>query len=344
MAPRVTTATSRFAVDPGYGIADGDAGGTAVLQLQARANFVRVGMLDHIAERAESYLRSGVPVHFRGPAGSGKTTLALHMAETLGRPVLLLVGDDSFDTSRLIGEETGMRTRRVVDRYIHNVTKVESESAPVWLDRALTVACTEGCTLVYDEFNRAPPAANNVLLTVLEERLLVLPKSGRGETYLRVHPEFRAIFTSNPSDHVGVHPAQDALLDRMITLDVDCFDHETETAIVAARSGMPAEDVARIVDLVRDFRASGEYAQRPSLRAGVLIARLCAAQGVPVNADNPAFVQIVLDVLGSRMKPRAGGLPDPRHQQLLVKLTDHFCTAPLPDGPFPDGPLAGDVM
>jgi gas vesicle protein GvpN len=216
----------------------------------------------------------------------------------------------------------------VVDRYIHSVTKVESETAAVWLDRALTVACTEGCTLVYDEFNRAPPAANNVLLSVLEERLLVLPKAGRGETYLRVHPEFRAIFTSNPSDHVGIHATQDALLDRMITLDVDCFDHETETAIVAARSGMPPEDVVRVVDLVRDFRASGEYAQRPSLRASMLIARLAAAQGACVSAEDQTFVQIVLDVLGSRMKPGTSGLPDPRHQHLLVKLINHFCAAP----------------
>jgi gas vesicle protein GvpN len=339
MAPRATTAASRFASEPAMSAATLSAGGPAttevegngvtVLQLRARANFVRAGMLDHLAERAETYLRSGIPVHFRGPAGSGKTTMALHLAEALGRPVVLLVGDDSFDTSRLVGEENGMRTRRVVDRYIHNVTKVESETAPVWLDRALTVACTEGCTLVYDEFNRAPPAANNVLLSVLEERLLVLPKAGRGESYLRVHPEFRAIFTSNPSDHVGIHMAQDALLDRMITLDVDCFDHETETAIVAARSGMLPEDVARIVDLVRDFRASGEYVQRPSLRAGVLVARLVAAQGAVVSADDPTFVQIVLDVLGSRMKPGPGGLPDPRRQQLLVKLIDHFC-APTP--------------
>lgn len=332
MAPRVNTVASRLAAEPALSAAEAEGNGVTVLQLRARANFVRVGMLDHLAERAELYLRSGVPVHLRGPAGSGKTTLALHLAEALGRPVLLLVGDDSFDTSRLVGEESGVRTRRVVDRYIHSVTKVESETAPVWLDRALTVACTEGCTLVYDEFNRAPPAANNVLLSVLEERLLVLAKTGRGESYLRVHPEFRAIFTSNPSDHVGIHQAQDALLDRMITLDVDCFDHETEIAIVTARSGMPHEEVVRIVDLVRDFRASGEYAQRPSLRASVLIARLVAAQGVAVGADDPGFVQIVLDVLGSRMKPGTGGLPDPRHQQLLVKLIDHFCPAPQRHG------------
>jgi gas vesicle protein GvpN len=307
-----------------------EAEGDAILQLRPRPEFVRTAALDALAARAGTYLRAGYPLHLRGPAGSGKTTLALHLAEQLKRPVLLLVGDESFDTRRLVGGEGGMRTRRVVDRYISSVTKVESTSSPVWLDRALTVACSEGCTLVYDEFNRAPPAANNVLLTVLEERLLVLPKSGRGESYLRVHPQFRAIFTSNPSDHTGAHDAQDALLDRMITLDLDCFDNETEVAIAAARSGLPADQAARIVDVVRDFRHSGEYAQRPTMRASIMIARMAAQQGMRIAADDPAFVQLCLDLLGSRVKPGPRGLPDARHQQMLVKLIQHFCGPPAP--------------
>ncbi len=295
------------------------------LHLRPRPDFVSTDALADLVARATTYLQASYPLHLRGPAGSGKTTMALHIAQTLGRPVLLLVGDDSFDTRRLVGGETGSRTKRVVDRYIHNVMKVESETNPVWLDRALTVACIDGCTLVYDEFNRAPPAANNVLLSVLEERILVLPKAGRGESYLRVHPEFRAIFTSNPADHVGAHEAQDALLDRMVTLDVDCFDRQTEIEIAIARSGLAALDAARIVDMVRDFRKSGEYVQRPTLRATIMIARLSQQMGLRISADEPRFVQLCLDMLASRVKPGPDGLPDPRHRQMLLKLIQHFC-------------------
>jgi gas vesicle protein GvpN len=295
------------------------------LQLRARADFVATEATEQLAARALRYLEGGYPVHFRGPAGSGKTTLALNLAERLERPVVLLAGDDSFDTRRLVGGDTGTRTKRVVDRFVTSVVKVESESEPVWLDRALSVACAEGCTLVYDEFNRAPPAANNVLLTVLEERLLVLPKGGRGETYLRVHPEFRAIFTSNPTDHLGAHGAQDALLDRMVTLDLEGFDRATEVSIAAARSGLPVAEAARIVDMVRDFRRSREYTQRPTLRASIMLARMAALQGLAVSADEPEFVQLCLDVLGSRLKPGAAGQPEGRHRQMLVKLIEHFC-------------------
>lgn len=285
-----------------------------------------------LERRGLAYLQAGYPLHLRGPAGSGKTTLALRIASQLKRPVMLLVGDASFDTRRLVGHEEVTRTKRVVDRYISSVVKVENQTHAVWLDRALTVACTDGCTLVYDEFNRAPPAANNVLLTVLEERLLILSKAGRGESYLSVHPDFRAIFTSNPVDHVGTNLTQDALTDRMITLDLDVFDRDTEVAIVTARSGLKAGEAARVVDVVRDFRMSREYAQRPTLRASIMIAHIAAAQKLRLSADDPRFVQVCLDVLASKLKPDSDGRPDHRQRQLLSQLIDHFCTETIRAG------------
>jgi gas vesicle protein GvpN len=297
----------------------------ALAALVQRAEAMAMDGLADIERRGLAYLNAGYPLHLRGPAGSGKTTLALRIAGQLRKPILLLVGDASFDTRRLVGGEEVTRTKRVVDRYISSVIKVENQTNAVWLDRALTVACTEGGTLVYDEFNRAPAHANNVLLTVLEERLLVLPKAGRGESYVPVHPTFRAIFTSNPVDHVGTNPAQDALTDRMITLDLDGFERETEVAIVAARSGLRPADAARVVDIVRDFRVSREYAQRPSLRASIMIARIAALQKLRASADDQRFVQLCLDVLGSKLKPDKDGLPDPRQRQLLIQLINHFC-------------------
>jgi gas vesicle protein GvpN len=299
----------------------------ALRQVVQNAEIATSEAIADLERRALSYLGAGYPLHLRGPAGSGKTSLALRVAERLKRPIVLLVGDASFDTRRLVGGDEIKRTKRVVDRYISSVTKVESHTDAVWLDRALTVACMEGGTLVYDEFNRAPPSANNVLLTVLEERLLVLAKAGRGESYLPVHPQFRAIFTSNPTDHVGTNLAQDALTDRMITLDLESFDRDTEIAIVVARSGLKPRDAGRIVDTVRDFRASRSYAHRPTLRASIMIARIVGEMKLRVASDEPRFVQLCLDVLGSKLKPDRDGLPDPQQRQLLIQLIDHFCGA-----------------
>jgi gas vesicle protein GvpN len=296
--------------------------------VQRAASLTHEG-LNALEKRAQTYLQAGYPLHLRGPAGSGKTTLALRIAEQLKRPVVLLVGDANFDTRRLVGGEEVTHTRRVVDRYISTVMKVDTQTNAVWLDRALSLACLDGCTLVYDEFNRAPAVANNVLLTVLEERMLVLPKmgpkGGGGESYLPVHPEFRAIFTSNPVDHVGTNLAQDALLDRMITLDLEEFDRDIELAIVVSRSGLKLSEAGRIVDIVRDFRASRAYTQRPSLRASIMIARIAASQQLRIAADEPRFSQLCIDVLGAKLLPDKNGLPDATQRQLLTQLIDHFC-------------------
>ena len=292
-----------------------------LLAVVQRASAQVAGAMGEIEQRALLYVQTGFPLHLRGPAGSGKTTLALRLAEQMKRPVMMLVGDASFDTRHLVGSEGGTRTRRVVDRYISSVMKVESETESVWLDRTLTV----GCTLVYDEFNRAPATANNVLLTVLEERVLILPKAGRGEAYVKVSPDFRVIFTSNPVDHVGTHLAQDALLDRMVTIDLEGFDRNGEIAIVRKRSGLAATEAARIVDVVRDFRASGEYAQLPTIRAALMIAELAARAAMRVCCDDPRFVQLCLDILGAKLKPTSDGLPQPQQRAMLHKLIDHFC-------------------
>lgn len=275
-------------------------GPATVLSVRPRPDFVETTKTHEVTQRALAYLKAGFPVHFRGPAGTGKTTLALHVAAQLGRPAMLMVGDEGFSSQDLIGGQFGYRYRRVVDRFIHTVLKYEEDAVQRWVDNRLTSACREGFTLVYDEFTRSRPEANNVLLTVLEERLLVLPTQSQEDAYIKVHPEFRAIFTSNPQEYSGVYEAQDALSDRLVTLDLDYYDRDTEIAITAARSNLPLEDAATIVDIVRDFRASGEFDQTPTLRASIMIARVAAMQGLQPAAQDPRFVSICLDVLEAK--------------------------------------------
>jgi gas vesicle protein GvpN len=279
-----------------------------------------------LTERALAYLTAGFPIHFRGPAGTGKTTLALHVAAQLGRPVMLIAGDEEFATSDLIGGQYGYRYRKVVDRFIHTVLKYEEDAVQRWVDHRLTTACREGFTLIYDEFTRSRPEANNVLLAVLEEQLLVLPTMSRRDAYVRVHPEFRAIFTSNPQEYAGVHEAQDALSDRLVTMDLDFYDRETEIAITAARSDLPPEGVARIVDVVRDFRASGEYDQTPTLRACIMIARVAAMQGLQPSANDARFITICLDVLESKTAFTSRARERRTQQRkMLLSLIEHHC-------------------
>ncbi len=208
---------------------------------EAGDRFVCTSHVQEMTTRAMAYLEVGYSVHFSGAAGTGKTTLAFHAAAKLGRPVILVHGDDEFGSSDLIGKDSGYKKSKLVDNFIHSVVKTEEEMRSLWVDNRLTTACKDGYTLIYDEFTRSRPEANNVLLSVLEEKILNLPGLRRtGEGYVDVHPSFRAIFTSNPEEYAGVHKTQDALMDRIITINVDHYDRETEIEITMAKSGISA--------------------------------------------------------------------------------------------------------
>ncbi len=272
----------------------------ASMTVTASENFVLTPQVRGVAERALAYLRAGYPVHFSGPAGTGKTTLALHVAALRGRPVTLMHGDDEFGSSDLVGGEYGYRKSKLIDNFIHSVVKTEESMSTLWADNRLTLACKSGDTLVYDEFTRSRPEANNALLSVLEERLLTLPKRrGQGDGFLEVHSEFRAVFTSNPEEYAGVHRTQDALMDRLITIKVDYYDRETEVQITRSKSGISQDEAEVIVDIVRELRSLGLAKQGPSLRASIMIARVTVQQGARARAGDSTFSDVCRDVLGS---------------------------------------------
>lgn len=272
---------------------------TTVLHARPKG-FVSTPTIDRISHRAWRYLQSGFSIHLRGPAGTGKTTLAMHLADLLNRPIMLLYGDDEFKSTDLIGSNTGYTRKKVVDNYIHSVVKEEDELRQQWVDSRLTMACREGFTLVYDEFNRSPPEVNNVLLSALEEKLLVLPPDSHRSEYVRVSPNFRAIFTSNPEEYWGVHGTQDALLDRVVTINVPEPDIETQREIIVQKVGINADDGEMIVKFVRHFRDRASMENSSGLRSCLMIAQVCHQHEIPVQTTNEDFQDICFDILTSR--------------------------------------------
>jgi gas vesicle protein GvpN len=229
-------------------------------------------------------------------------------------------------TADLVGKESGYKRSYTHDEYVHTVLKVEEEAKPLWVGRALTEACQKGYTVVYDEFTRSRPEANNVLLSVLEERVLPL----RSE-HIAVHPDFRIIFTSNPADYAGVHGAQDALLDRMVTIILSGFDQDTEAGITQTHSGLPMAEVKRIVALVRAFRDAGLKTSSASVRPAILISRILRVRGGHAYAEDPVLIQTCRDVLLSQAR-RTGTTPqeEQQNEQTLLRLIQEICSAPLP--------------
>ncbi|MDP8258052.1 MAG: gas vesicle protein GvpN [Candidatus Aadella gelida] len=291
---------------------------TTVLEPSPLSDFVETNYIKSITARAVTYIKAGFPVHFRGVSGTGKTTLAMHIASKIGRPVVMIHGDEEFTTSDLVGGEHGYRFKKVVDRFVSRVLKVEEDMVKRWVDNRLTVACKYGFTLLYDEFTRSRPEANNILLSILQEKMMDLPVGRGGEDpYLKVDPDFTAIFTSNPEEYAGVHRSQDALRDRMITMDLDHFDHETEVAITQAKSKLSKQDAEIITNIVRGLRESGKCEFSPTVRGCIMIAKTLKIQKSSPTKSN-AFTQMCQDILASETS-RVGSKTNQNRVKEIVK-------------------------
>lgn len=259
-------------------------------------HFVDSLEIKKLGGRIKLWLATGYPVHLIGPTGCGKTSLAMHTARELGRPVVWINGDESVTTTDLIGGYSQIEQESLRDKYIHNVFKSSDILKADWVDNPLAIACKHGYTLVYNEFSRTKPQANNVLLSVFEEGILELPTKFGEERYIEVHPDFNAILTSNSIEYAGVHRPQDALLDRLVSIYMDYYSFDTEVKIVHAHTGLPIRDVKKIVSVVRFLREKLPDAQKPGTRACIMMGKgLKGLNGQDVN-----FEQLCIDVMAAK--------------------------------------------
>ena len=262
-------------------------------------HFISTKEVKEMESRLSLWLQAGYPVHLIGPTGCGKTSLAVHVAKIMGRPVVWINGDESVTTSDLIGGYSQMESESIRDNYVHNVFKTKDTMRIEWVDNPLSLACKYGYTLIYNEFSRTKPASNNVLLSVFEEGILELPTKFGEDRYIKVHPDFRAILTSNSIEYAGIHRPQDALLDRMVGIYADYYGFDTEVQITMEHTGISREDAEKIVRVVRSIREKLSDAQKPGTRACIMIAN--GMQTLKNRSDLAIdFGQMCIDVIASK--------------------------------------------
>lgn len=253
---------------------------------------------EDLIERSLEYIKAGYPIHFTGPSGTGKTSLALALAKRRKKPVMLIHGNHEMNNKDLIGDFTGYTSKKMVDNYVRSVYKREENVTGTWRDGRLLEAVKNGYTLVYDEFTRSQPTTNNIFLSVLEEGILPLYGTKLTEPFVRVHPDFAVIFTSNPDEYAGVYRTQDALLDRLITIFINHKNSNKEAAIIAEKVGsISKEEAEAITEMVAELRGECIENGGPSLRAALMIAKLAASQNIKIDGESTSFKKLCIDVL-----------------------------------------------
>ncbi|MEL6894109.1 MAG: MoxR family ATPase, partial [Actinomycetota bacterium] len=178
-----------------------------------------------------------------GPPGTGKSTLLRAMAEQLGVGFEFVEGNAELTPARLVGH---FDPARVLD---------DGYDPDVFVAGPLVRALRDGSLLYVEELNRVPEETLNVLITVMSERELHVPRFGR----IDAADGFRLVAAMNPFDAVGTARISGAVYDRVCRVAVDYQSADDEGAIVArhAVTGDGAADPnwsAKVVELVRSTR------------------------------------------------------------------------------------------
>ena len=235
-------------------------------------------------------------VVIEGPPGTGKSTLLRTVAHELGVGFEFVEGNAELTPARLVGHFDPARVM------------AEGYDADVFVDGPLASALRDGSLLYVEEINRVPEETLNVLITVMSEGELHVPRLGR----LAAAPGFRLVAAMNPFDAIGTARISGAVYDRVCRLAVDYQTATDEQRITLRESGSGELDpdwVAKVVELVRLTRTHADLRVGSSVRGAIdmcaVASSLAAVRGSSVAAGDVSL-DAALVALSGRVRLREG--------------------------------------
>ena len=126
-------------------------------------------------------------------------------------------------------------------------------------------AMRSGALLYLEEFNRVPEETLNVLITVLAEGEIAVPRLGM----VRADTGFRLVAAMNPFDAIGTARVSHAIADRICRVDLGYQDAAAERTITTAVTGENGVAVNFAVTLARATREHRDVRMGSSVRGAI---------------------------------------------------------------------------
>lgn len=269
-------------------------------------------------------LQAARHVVLEGPPGTGKSTLLRSIAGELGKAVVFVEGNAELTPARLIGQYDPAQV--LSDGYLPSS----------FTDGPLLQAMRAGALLYLEEFNRVPEETLNVLITVLTEGEIAVPRLG----LVRADQQFRLIAAMNPFDAIGTARVSQAIADRICRIVLGYQDAAAERRITMAVTGHEGAVVDFAVDFARATREHPDVRMGASVRGAIdlvlLIHGLRQIRGEGVMSRTTAW-DAACAALSGRIRIADGC--DRTPESVLAELLDQLW---WPGSPRPGGDAAQD--
>jgi MoxR-like ATPase len=249
-------------------------------------------------EAVVAALAAGRHLLLEGPPGTGKSTLLRGIAEATGTGFEFVEGNAELTPARLVGT-------------FDPAAVLEAGYSPdVFIDGPLVTALREGSMLYLEEINRIPEETLNVLISVMSEGELHVPRLG----HVGASDGFRLVAAMNPFDAVGTARISSAVYDRCCRLAMGYQDASDEMLIVGsdapdATAAVGPGFVVQTVELVRATRDHPDLRTGSSVRGAidfVLVTHELASLRDRAPTDPTVTLDAALLSLSGRVRVREG--------------------------------------